>query len=298
MLLPRFEYYEPATLEETCDILDTLKEKAGLLAGGTDLLVNMKKGVHSPEHVLSLARVEEMRELRREKGQLALGATMTATDLEGSPEINHDFVALSKGAGSIGSPLIQNLATIGGNLISARPAADLPPNLLVYAAKVVLQKKGGQRTLNIEDFFKGPGKTTKEPEEVLTKILLKTPPNYSGGGYVKLGKRKALEISIVNVAAFLSLESPDGAIREARIALGAVAPIPMRAKTAEGLLKGEKPGEALFRKAGEEAAKESKPINDFRGSAAYRRDMVSELTKRALSMAFEEARAREWRRWQ
>ena len=298
MILPRFKYHEPGNLEEACEILADLNEEAGLLAGGTDLLVNMKKKIVSPENVLSLGRIGELKGIGTANGHMSIGSCVTAADMAESPELKHDFMAVSMGAARLGSPLIRNLATVGGNLVTARPAADLPPSLIAYSAKVILKKKGGERTLAVEDFFKGPGQTVIEPDEIAEKILLEIPPPYSGSGYIKLGKRKTLEICVVNVAAFISLESPDGPIRNARVILGAVAPVPLRARNAEKVLIGHKAGEKLFEKAGDAAAKESKPIDDFRGSARYRKDMVAVLTKRALDMAFDEAKAREWRRWQ
>ena len=297
MLLPRFKYHEPENLEDACEMLAELKGKASPLAGGTDLLVNMKKGVVSPKHVLSLSRIKELKSMGVKDGCMRIGPCVTAAELAESSDIKNDFMALSVGAAHLGSPLIRNLATVGGNVLSARPAADIPPSLIAYGSKVVLKKQGGERTLTLEQFFNGPGQTVIGPDELLTKFILENPPPYSGSGYVKLGKRKALEISVVNVAAFISLESPDGPIRKARIVLGAVAPVPLRARSSEKVLIGQRPGESLFAKAGAAAARDSKPIDDFRGSAQYRRNMVAVLTKRALTIAFDEAKAREWRRW-
>ncbi|HOP46989.1 MAG TPA: xanthine dehydrogenase family protein subunit M [Desulfobacteraceae bacterium] len=297
MVLPKFQYHEPKNLGEACEIIAGLKENARPLAGGTDLLVNMKKGSISPKHVISLSKLEELKVLGIKNKHLNIGSCVTAAELAESTIVQHDFGALCAGAGNLGSPLIRNLATIGGNLISARPAADLPPSLMAYGGKAVLVKKGGQRSVDLKAFFKGPGETVAEPDEILSHIHLDTPPSYSGGGYVKLGKRNALEISIVNVAAFIALDSPDGAIRDVRIVLGSVGPVPLRAENAEKTLKGEVPGPSLFIKAGEAASRECKPIDDFRGSAWYRREMVAELTRRALTMAFIEAKARELRRW-
>jgi CO/xanthine dehydrogenase FAD-binding subunit len=298
MILPRFKYHEPENLEEACEILAEFKGEAGLLAGGTDLLVNMKKGIVSPKHILSLGRIGQLKGIGIENARMSIGSCVTAADMAEYSELKHDFMALSMGAARLGSPLIRNLATIGGNIISARPAADMPPPLIAYGAKVVLEKQGEERAIALDDFFRGPGQTVIEPDEIVEKVLLEMPPPYSGSGYVKLGKRKALEISVVNVAAFISLESPDGPIRKARVVLGAVAPVPLRARKAEKVLIGQKAGESLFAKAGDAAAGDSKPIDDFRGSALYRRDMVAVLTKRALDMAFAEAKAREWRRWE
>jgi carbon-monoxide dehydrogenase medium subunit len=267
-----------------------LKEKARPLAGGTDLLVNMKKKIVSPENVISLGRIEELREKNLSNGQFRLGACLTAADVAQTKEINDTFNALSVGANSLGSPLIRNLATIGGNVVTARPAADFPPPLMAYGAQVVLKKSSGERTVSLDDFFRGPGQTVIEPDEILTGIVLETPPSYSGSAYIKLGLRKALEISLVNVAAFISLDDQNGPIKMSRIVLGAVAPVPIRATAAEQVLLAEKPGDDLFKRAGEAAAGDSKPIDDFRGSAEYRRAMVEVLTQRALNMAYDEAK--------
>lgn len=297
MLLPKFEYHEPKTLSEAGRILGELGAEASILAGGTDLLVNMKQGKTSPRHIVSLSRIEILKEVTRQHGSLTLGAYVTVAELEDLDVIGADFKGLSEGAGSLGSPLIRNLATVGGNIVTARPAADLPPSLIAYGATVALKKEAGERTLPLEEIFKGPGETVIEPGEILCSIVLRDPPLYSGGAYVKLGIRRALEISLVNVAAFFSLDGPSGPIQEARIVLGAVAPIPMRSMAAEQVLIGQRPDEALFDKAGEAAAKDAKPIDDFRASAEYRREMVRALTRKALRQAYEEAKLREWRRW-
>jgi CO/xanthine dehydrogenase FAD-binding subunit len=297
MLLPKFNYHEPSTVDEATRLLDEIGKDASVLAGGTDLLVNMKMGKTAPKHVVSLSRIEELRRVRREQGCLTLGACVTAGELKEQEEIKSEFNGLCQSARSLGSPLIRNLATVGGNIVTARPAADLPPSLIAYGASILLKKQKGERIVPLEEFFKGPGQTIIEPQEILSAIILNEPPPYSGGGYVKLGVRKALEISLVNVAAFMALDGPNGPIKEARIVLGAVAPIPIRAPSAEAVLMGEKPDDALFEKAGNAASVDAKPIDDFRGSAEYRREMVKVLTKRALKLAYEEAKLREWRRW-
>jgi len=290
MVLPKFEYHDPSTLDEACQIMAELKEKARPLAGGTDLLVNMRRGTVSPEHVVSLGRIEELRGIYPSNGQLRLGACLTAAEIGQSKEVNDLINPLGSGANSLGSPLIRNLATIGGNLVTARPAADLPPPLMAYGASVVLKNSSGKRAVSLDNFFRGPGQTVMEPDELLTEITVETPPPYSGGGYIKLGARKTLITSIVNVAAFLSLDDRDGTITSARVVLGAVAPVPMRATSSEQVLLGEKPTDALFLRAGEAAAGDSKPIDDFRGSAEYRRAMVEVLTRRALNMALRKAK--------
>ena len=292
MLLPKFDFYEPLNMEEACQVMSGLGSRAKLLAGGTDLIVNMKRGTLSPGHVVSLSRINDLKGVTFTKGRIRIGACVTAAELCESEKIKTLFRALHQGASDLGSPLIRNLATIAGNLVSARPAADLPPPLMAYDAKVVLMKESGEREIPLEDFFTGPGETMIEPDEIVKEILVEKPRDCSGAGYIKLGVRKALEISLVNVAAFVSLDDPDGAIQSARVVLGAVAPTPMRAHSAEKVLLGEKPGEALFVRAGEAAAEDSKPIDDFRAGAEYRRAMVQVLTRRTLDLALNEARSR------
>ena len=288
MLLPQFRYHDPTRLEEALQVMSTLKEKAAVIAGGTDVLVNIKKGVIRPEDVVSLGRIPELRTVSFNDGILKIGACVTASELTEYKEVNSEFHALSEGAESLGSPLIRNLATIGGNLVTARPAADFPPSLIAYEAKLVLRNSVRERLVSVDKFFVGPGETIREPDELLTVILIDRPPAHSGAHYMKLGMRKSLSISIVNVACYLALNE-GGCIDLARIALGAVAPTPVRAKEAEICLMGEKASESLFRKAGELAIKDCRPIDDHRGSTEYRYAMVGVLTRRALTVAFKNA---------
>jgi CO/xanthine dehydrogenase FAD-binding subunit len=291
VLLPKFKYHEPSTLDEACQIMAELKEKARPLAGGTDLLVNMKKGLISPKHVISLRTIEALREKDFSKGTLRMGACVTAADLAESEQIRKTLSGLCTGAASLGSPLIRNLATVAGNLVTARPAADLPPPLMAYGAAVMLKSNTGDRSIALKDFFRGPGETVIEADEILTEILVQAPPPNSGAGYIKLGVRRALEISLVSVAAFIALDDQESTIKTARLVLGAVAPVPMRAHSAEQVLLGERPTEALFSRAGEAAAQDSRPIDDFRASAEYRKDMVEILTGRVLEIAYKEAKS-------
>jgi CO/xanthine dehydrogenase FAD-binding subunit len=147
MLLPKFEYHKPKTLSEAGTILTQLGQGASILAGGTDLLVNMKKGNASPRHVVSLSRIAELKQAIKEQGSLTIGACVTVGDLKEMEEVRADFKGLSESAGSLGSPLIRNLATVGGNLVTARPAADLPPPLIAYGATIALKKETGERSV-------------------------------------------------------------------------------------------------------------------------------------------------------
>lgn len=289
MGLPKFTYHEPRTTTEALEIMGAYGAGAKPLAGGTDLLVNMKKKLIQPEHLVSLGRISEMREIRLEGEEYRIGALVTVARLLDSAALFQKLPALVEGARNLGTPLIRNLATIGGNLGSARPAADLPPPLSVYGAKVRIQKTGSERMISLDDFFAGPGFTEVGPDELLTEIVLEAPPDGSGAGYAPLGVRKAQDCNIVNVAAYLELDSQSGNIQTARITMGCVGPTPLRAQSAESLLQGRRPEESLFQAAGEAATKDCSPIDDFRGKANYKRDMTGVLTRRALAGAHKRA---------
>ena len=292
MILPKFEFHEPASIGDACELMARHGGKARPLAGGTDLLVNMKKKVLKPEHLVSLGRIPELSQLERSNGTLWIGAGVTVSAIAASATVDRDAAALGLGARALGTPLIRNLATIGGNIGSARPAADLPPALIVYDAVLVLQSAAGERRLPIGEFFKGPGLTAAREDELIAAVVIRVPEGCAGAGYLNLGVRKAQDCNIVNAASFLELDERAETIRTARVALGSVGPTPLRSPSAEAALIGQKPTEALFELAADAARRDCSPILDFRGSAEYRRDMVGVLTRRTLAMALSEARSR------
>jgi len=292
MILPKFEFHEPATISEACELMAHYGEKARPLAGGTDLLVNMKKKVLSPDHLVSLGRIRELSQLERSNGTVWIGAGVTVSNLAVSEAVTKAVPALGQGACGLGTPLIRNLATIGGNIGSARPAAALPPALIVYDAVLVLQSAAGERRLPIGEFVKGPGLTVAHEDELITAVVIRVPAGNSGAGYLNLGVRRAQDCNIVNVASFLELDERAETIRAARVALGSVGPTPLRSPSAEAVLIGQKPTDAIFELAADAARRDCSPILDFRGSAEYRRDMVAVLTRRTLAMALSEARSR------
>ena len=292
MLLPKFEFHEPSTLEEALKLLSQLGGNAKVLAGGTDLLVRMKQKIDKPKHVISVARVPGMGEIiPRNTHSVTVGSAVTAGMLSRHELISDRFTPLALAAGRLGAPMIRNRATIGGNLVNARPAADLPPACMVLNAALKLKSIAGEREVPIVDFFTGPGESLIQPNELLLSISMETPPPWSGGSYMKLGARKTLEISMVNVAAMLTLDGPDGAIVNAHIALGAVAPTPVRAFAAEEIIVGQRPSEELFHRAGEVGVGVCSPISDHRGTMEYRCMMIEVLTRRALNAAWQAARS-------
>jgi carbon-monoxide dehydrogenase medium subunit len=291
MLLPNFEFHAPSSVTEACQVLEAHKVGAQVLAGGTDLLVNMKKKVVHPEHLVSLAKIEALRQLSNSGGILKIGACMTVAELAESSKVQTEIKALSSAAKSLGSPLIRNLATIGGNVGSARPAADLLPPLMAYGAQVVLQSTSGESTGLLEDLITGPGMTAMEPDQFITRIDVPIGGVNTGAGYMNLGVRKAQDCNIVNVASWITL-ADDGTIASARIVMGCVGPTPLRATSAEKCIIGEKPTRALFKNAGDAASTDSRPILDFRGSAEYRHALAGVLTRRTLHLAIKEIRER------
>ena len=289
MLLPKFDFHEPASVGEACEIMAMYGAKAKLAAGGTDLLVNMKKGILSPEHLVCLSRIESMHGIEEIGDQIVIGGRYTVAELTVDTLVQEKLGALGAGARALGSPLVRNRATIGGNIGSARPAADLPPSLIAYGGTVVLESSSGIREVSLGKFFKGPGFTEIDVNEVLTQIKVPVPRDGEGAGYINLGVRKAQDCNIVNVASFIALNEKDGTIKKARIVMGSVGPTPIRAASAEAALLGGKPNKALFIKAGEAARQDCTPIDDFRGAASYRKAMVGVLTKRTLDIAYRQA---------
>ncbi len=291
MLLPKFNFHEPATLAEACQIMAEYGTRAKVIAGGTDLMVNMKRKLVSPEQLVSIGKIEELKKLDSSSDVLKIGSCFTVADIEASEVIGKKWSALCAAAGALGSPLIRNLATIGGNLASARPAADLPPPLMAFGARVVLKKKSGERVVSLDNFFRGGALTEIAPNEILTEIQIDAPPPYSGASYINLSSRSASDCNLVNIASFIGLDGPGGTIKSARIVMGCVAPIHVRAPSAERLLIGEKSSEAIFAKAGEAAMNDCAPRGhaESRASAEYKRDMVRELTIRTLSAAYKDA---------
>jgi carbon-monoxide dehydrogenase medium subunit len=285
MGLPRFNYHVPTSSAEACRMLSALRGEAALLAGGTDLLVQMKNRERCPGNIVSLLEIEEMKRFDFSGADKSIGACCTISRIAESSEIRSIFPALASAAGHIGSPAVRNLGTIGGNAVTASPAADLPPALIAYGAKVRLRREDHERVLPLDRFFLGPGSTHIGEDEVLVDFILESPPEDSSAEFFKIGHRRALQCSVINGACYIALNSHDGTIEDARVVLGAVGPTVVRAVSSEKILIGEKPGSELFLEAGNAAARDCNPIDDLRASADYRHDMIRVLTSRTLHRA-------------
>jgi carbon-monoxide dehydrogenase medium subunit len=289
--LHTFEYHAPQSLDEAVRLLQA--GGARPLAGGTDLVVQMKERATRfpyPETVVSLDRVSELRGIEfSEKDGLRIGSGATMADVAGDATVQVRYPALAEGAGVVGSLQTMNMATIGGNVCNAAPSADTAPALLVYEAEAVIAGPKGRRTLALAEFFRGPGATVLEPDELLAELRLPVPPAGTGSVYLRNTPRKQMDIAVVGVAVALTLDGD--AISRARVALGAVAPTPVRAGNAEAALEGQPADEANFSKAAEAAARQDcSPISDVRASAEFRRHLVKVMTARLLAQAAQRAR--------
>jgi CO/xanthine dehydrogenase FAD-binding subunit len=283
-----FDYAAPQRLDEVLDILHEQAGKAKVLAGGTDMVLFMERGRWRPELVIELPRIEPFVGITLKDHLLHIGSRTTMRELETSQLLLTHAPILSWAASEVGSVQIRNLATIGGNIGTASPAGDTLPALLALNASVRLQSKRGERTLPLAEFFVGPGQTVLNPDEVITEVLVPILPQRTGSAFYKLAVRRYMDIAIVDVAVVLTTNE-DGAIIDARIALGAVAPTPIRAYEAEERLKGNALDEHLAEEAAELAQRVARPITDQRGSAEYRRLMVGRLTRRLLLQAYQRA---------
>jgi carbon-monoxide dehydrogenase medium subunit len=283
-----FRYVEPATLAEASALLLQHAGQASLLAGGTDLLVEIKEQLRSPEIVINIKNLPELRGLEFDPARgLFIGAMATARSIELSPLVQQHYPGLAQAARELGSIQVRNRATIVGNVCRASPSADSLPPLLADAARIHLHGAAGPRELALGEFFTGPGRTALHPGEIVTGIQLPAPQAGSGKSYIKHGRRKAMELATVGVA--VSLQLRQGVLSEIAIVLGAVAPTAVHAPRTEALLRGRGITPALLAEAGTMAMQECTPISNVRASADYRRDMVGVLVQRALVQALAHA---------
>jgi carbon-monoxide dehydrogenase medium subunit len=283
-----FEYFEPRTLPEAAELLARVPGKASLLAGGTDLLVEIKEHLRQPEYVVNLKRIPGLDGLDYDPAHgLRIGALATARAVETCAEIARHYAGLATAVKELGSIQVRNRATVVGNLCRASPSADTAPPLLADEARIRIFGPQGERVLPLEEFFTGPGKTVLALGEIVVSLSLPSPLPHTGKVYIKHGRRKAMELATVGVAVSMTLAG--SRCQAVRIVLGAVAPTPIRARAAEALLQGAVIDETVIQAAALAAMDEARPISDVRSSAGYRREMVKIQTARALRSAYEKA---------
>ncbi len=258
---------------------------ASLVAGATDLIPLVRVGRWRPGLVVDITHLEALRYIKAVADGLEIGALASHAELIGSTLVQQHAPALVEAAASVAGPQVRTRGTLGGNLCTASPAADTVPALLVLDAQVVLASLEGERRLPLAEFLTGPGQTALKPGEMLKSVVIPSAPPGAGMAFEKLGKRKALIISVVNAAALLAAEG--GRIQDARLALGAVAPTVVRCPEAEAFLVGREPVDSTFAEAAHLIQETIRPIDDVRASAAYRRVAAEGLAARALARAWE-----------
>jgi CO/xanthine dehydrogenase FAD-binding subunit len=273
-------YISPRSLEELLSVLHQYGGEAKLIAGGTDLIPQMRLGRQSPRLLVDPVRLP-LAGIVRVNGNIHLGSRFTHTQVITSPLLKDEYPALVNACQQVGGPPVRNRGTLAGNLANASPAADSALPLLIYDAQVVAVRLGEERLIPLNEFYLGPGQTCLVDDEIIQEIRIPKSPPRTVAVFLKLGNRKAMAIAIASVAVCLSLDEI-GNVKQARIALGSVAPMPLRAYDAEAILQSEPMNEKTILLAAQSAQQAASPISDLRASAEYRRKMVAVLTRRAL----------------
>ncbi len=308
--MKKFDYFKPKTFEEALSLLAKYGEKAKLIAGGTDVIVMIKQKAIAPDVLISLQGIPGLDQMIY-NGSLSIGPMVTHRAIEKSEVIKNNFSALADAVDDLGSVQIRNVATIGGNICTAAPSADTATPLLVLGTQVKIKSIKEERTVPIEEFFKGPGESVLKTGEMVKELSIPKPLPNTGSAYYKLQRRLALDLPILGVSVLLSLDknkvtcsdllctaSPISTIlhkmeddeivcKDVRIALGVAAPTPMRALKAEALLRGKKLSDELLEEAANIASQEAQPRDSLRGEAWYRKDMVRVLVKRMAMKSIE-----------
>lgn len=279
----RFDYLVPDSLDGAVRMLETKGATSRILNGGTDLVLQMKQGAVHPTSVIDVKLIPELNRLEwSHDGGLHIGAAVTLSKLLSFPALPKEYGVLLQACAVIGSVQVRNRGTVGGNIANAAPSADSAPPLLCLEARVMLASAKGTRTVNLADFFTAPGRTVMADDELLVEIEVPTPPSPAAGWYLRHTTREAMDIAVAGVASFMAMSPQSRQVAQARIALGAVASTPIRARRAEACLLGKEVTPDIIEEAAEQAAAEANPISDIRASAEYRRHLVKVLTDRTL----------------
>jgi len=287
MYISDCNYHRPKSVAETVEILNS-SDNAAILAGGTDLLVEIKKGIRQHSDLVSLSDINELKIISEDNNNIYIGTAITHNEIIKSKVICQFLPCLSQTCTKIGSEQVRNMATIGGNICTAASCCDTAPVLLAYYASIEIASKEGNRTIPLKDFFVFNKKTTLKEGEIVTKIIVPKPSKGTGVHYEKFGLREAMSISVVSVAVNVTIENK--VVANSCVIIGAVAPTPRISKNATDLLNGSnlsdlKEGSKILEKIGQAASNDSIPIDDIRGGAQYRRDILTTLTQRAILSA-------------
>ena len=284
-----FEYFRPKTLDEAISLYDQYGEKARLLAGGTEIVNELRSGKSNPEKIIDIKHIEDMDFMDLMEDGVRFGALYRVRDAECSAPLQQSpFNALSYAASTLGSPQVRNKATIVGNVCRSSPSADMIPPLIALGAKAKIKGKNTEKTVLVEELQTGPGKTILKSGEIVVELEIPGLPKYAGCSYYKLSPRKSLDLAVVGIAVMLETDPKISKCTNARIVLGAVGPTAIRARKAESMLAGNEINTATIEKAAKAAMEESRPIDDVRSSAWYRKQMVEAGVKHTIDLALKE----------
>ena len=284
------EYISPRTIQEALEILQYYKGQARIVAGGTDLILELKDRMREVKCMVDITEIKALRKIEQDGEEIKIGAGVTHSQIASSTLIQKQATVLADAASAVGSPQIRNQGTIVGNVVNAQPAADTAVALFALEAKVDIVTSSGTKCVPVEDLYDGVGiSKVDSTAEIVTFVRFKSLGSSQGSAFVRLAQRKALALPILNVAVVVTVQ--DERFKEAKIVVAPVAPIPFRSREAEGILRGAPIGLESIRPAAEAATGEAHPRDSaLRGSAEYRKKMVKMLVKRALEQATERAR--------
>lgn len=278
--MAKFKYFEPDDLAEALTLLKNYGDEARVMAGGQSLLILIRQGLIRPQVLISLHRIAVMAEINVEERHVSLGAMATQGRISSDGRIRSRLPALAEAASRVGSIHVQNLGTVGGNISHAEPNGDSAPALICLGGSVVACSHRGERTIALDDFFRGPFENSLEPDELVARVLVPLPTDGASSVYVKHVQR-AVDRATVGIAVQLRIE-PDGICADARIGVGGAAPSPFRATRAEAVLKGKKISDGLLDAVAAELSSMCDPLADSHGPAEYKRKMAGVFAKRAL----------------
>jgi len=287
MIPPSFEYLTPSNISDAVTLLQKHGDEAKILAGGHSLIPAMRLRLAEPGYLIDISGIGGLDYIQEESGQLRIGAMTCEAALEESEIVQRKFPLLLDTAKMIADPSVRNMATVGGNLAHGDPANDHPATMLALRASVIAEGPNGTREIKIDNFFPDFFTTALSEDEILTEIRIPTPPSASGGAYLKI-ERKVGDYAAAAVACQLNIDS-SGSIENIGLGLTNVGSTPIRASSAEELLKGKKPDENMLAEAGRLAAADSEPMEDLRGSAEYKVALINELTQRAIKLSIQRA---------
>lgn len=288
-MIRNFEYFAPKTVEEVLTLLAQYKEESKMIAGGQSLLILMRQGLVTPKYLIDIKGISSLDYLNKTKSGLEIGSLTTHRTIETSPLIRDGFGVLAEMERTLASLETRNWGTVGGNICHADPAGDLCPVLIALGGQLRIASLGGERTISVEEFSTSYFETVLQPEEILTEIQVPNLPVRTGVAYKKFTMIEG-DYAVVSATVSITLNSKDERCSEARIVLGAVAPVPMRAKRAEKILVGREIKDSLLEEAAQIASEEAEPVSDMHASEEYKRELVRVLVKRVAQEALQKAK--------